>query len=329
MIKSNPALDFFVVMNQDHSRNYVRHDYHDHLKESTSGNDFSMKGFTNELFSESCMDDLPSEMNVKTHGTNEKFPLKLLALLDNAERKDISHIISWRTHGRAFKVHNSKEFCTTVMPIHFNQSKISSFFRQLYLYGFRRITQGRDKGAYYHERFLRGMAPIAQQMVRQRIKGTKVKSLPSPENEPDFYAMPYVPEISRNKAVLTVSNWERVSPTLLSHSDDLSLSPDSKNTKNKNFFIDKALSEQKSANQDLSLFPWDNDLYDVSVLNTFFGGKVESNMSMKNHNPYEFSLPSDHSGFLHVDNEYQKNEIQHFSFEECQVLLAVINDATF
>lgn len=321
-------------MNQERSRHNVRHDYHDHLNESTSGKDFCINGFITEPFRESSKYDLPNEINEKAPSRNEKFPLKLLALLDNAERKDIPHIISWQTHGRAFKMHNSKEFCTTVMPIHFNQSKISSFFRQLYLYGFRRITQGRDKGAYYHERFLRGMAPLAQQMVRQRIKGTKAKSLVNPENEPDFYAMPYVPEVSRSTPVLSVSRLTRDSPTLLSNSDDLSLSPDLKNKKNINFFVNKAISEQKlaqiqnSVDQDLTLCSWENDLYDVSVLNAVFGGKVESKMSIKNHSPYEFSLPSDYSGFLHVENEFQNNEIQNFSFEECQVLLAVINDAT-
>lgn len=61
-----------------------------------------------------------------------------------------------------FAVHNQKEFSTRVISLHFNQGKVTSFFRQLNLYGFVRITQGRDKGAYYHERFLRGKRSLAK-----------------------------------------------------------------------------------------------------------------------------------------------------------------------
>lgn len=75
----------------------------------------------------------------------------------------------------------------------FAQSKLTSFQRQLSLYGFARLTQGKDQGAYYHELFLRGRPDLVHDIVRTRVKGTGCKAPSSPETEPDFYAMKHCP----------------------------------------------------------------------------------------------------------------------------------------
>ncbi len=81
------------------------------------------------------------------------------------------------------------------MPTFFRQSKLTSFQRQLNLYGFSRITAGRDRGGYYHELFLRNKLFLCQNMTRIRIKGTGIKGKANPSSEPDFYSMaPIVPE---------------------------------------------------------------------------------------------------------------------------------------
>jgi hypothetical protein len=46
----------------------------------------------------------------------------------------------------SFVVHNRTEFVKHIMPAFFRMSKYESFQRQLNLYGFNRITAGRDKG---------------------------------------------------------------------------------------------------------------------------------------------------------------------------------------
>ena len=74
--------------------------------------------------------------------------------------------ISRQPHGRCFVMHKPKEFAAKVMPLYFRQSKITSFQRQLNLYGFIRITQGPDRGGYYHELFLRHKAFLCEMMVR-------------------------------------------------------------------------------------------------------------------------------------------------------------------
>ena len=72
---------------------------------------------------------------------------------------------------------------------YFSQTKLTSFQRQLNLYGFQRLTRGPDSSGYYHECFLRGKPFLTANMIRTRIKGTKVKGASNPEQEPDFYAM--------------------------------------------------------------------------------------------------------------------------------------------
>jgi hypothetical protein len=57
------------------------------------------------------------------------------------------------------------------------------------LYGFRRITQGPDAGAYYHELFLRGRPALSQRMIRQKVKGTGHKQPADAKTEPNFYLM--------------------------------------------------------------------------------------------------------------------------------------------
>ena len=105
----------------------------------------------------------------KTGGVTQPFPEKLMDML--AKEPDTT-VVSWLPHGRAFIVRKPKAFTADIMPKYFRQTKLTSFQRQLNLYGFRRITQGADAGAYYHELFLRGRPQLCMRMNRQKVKGT-------------------------------------------------------------------------------------------------------------------------------------------------------------
>lgn len=73
---------------------------------------------------------------------------------------------------------------------------MTSFQRQLNLYGFQRLTRGNDATGYYHELFLRGKTFLCKQMTRTKIKGTGYKAASSPDQEPDFWSMPPVNPIT-------------------------------------------------------------------------------------------------------------------------------------
>lgn len=122
-------------------------------------------------------------------GVTTPFPWKLHIMLDAMDETGDKSIVCWQPHGRAFMVHKPKDFVQEVMPHFFNQTKYASFQRQLNLYGFSRLTHGPDKGAYYHNCFVRGKRHLCKGMIRQKIKGTKVRKSLSPEDEPNFYTM--------------------------------------------------------------------------------------------------------------------------------------------
>jgi len=108
-------------------------------------------------------------------GVTEPFPEKLHRMLQEAEENGEANVVSFFSHGRAFMVQNQVRFVAEIMPKYFRQSRMSSFQRQLNIYGFRRITSGPDTGGYYHELFLKGRPNLAVHMRRVGVhaQGTK------------------------------------------------------------------------------------------------------------------------------------------------------------
>ena len=125
-------------------------------------------------------------------GSLETFPMKLYRMLAVIEDLGYSTIISWKAHGRAFQVNDVDQFVKLILPKFFRQSKITSFQRQLNLYGFKRFLNGPDNGAYYHELFLREKAFLCKAIFRTKVKGKTNKRRKASEllgSEPDFYQM--------------------------------------------------------------------------------------------------------------------------------------------
>lgn len=137
------------------------------------------------------------DKSIAKGGVTTPFPWKLHDMLDDMDRQGTHSVVTWQPHGRAFMVHKPKDFVDKIMKHYFNQTKYASFQRQLNLYGFSRLSHGKDKGAYYHMCFVRGERGLCRSMIRQKIKGTKVRRTLAPEEEPNFY----LPQWGKTKIV--------------------------------------------------------------------------------------------------------------------------------
>jgi hypothetical protein len=142
----------------------------------------------------SASDPDPNDTTVKKTrgGVTEPFPEKLHRLLVEIEKDGNDDVISFYSHGRAFGIHDTEKFVSEIMPKYFKQSRLSSFQRQLNLYGFKRITSGPDAGGYYHELFLKGRPNLCLHMRRVGLpKGEDRRKMRSKnvQVDPDFYSM--------------------------------------------------------------------------------------------------------------------------------------------
>jgi len=144
---------------------FEHHDYHDHANDAPPA---------------------VALVGPEKNAESVSFPRKLYNMLNRVERDGVADIISWQPHGRCFVVHRYPEF-KSLLPRYFKLTKIASFQRQLNLYGFKRITKGRDRNGYYHELFLKGRPHMVGQVTRFKIKGTGIRPRANPSTEPNFY----------------------------------------------------------------------------------------------------------------------------------------------
>lgn len=77
-------------------------------------------------------------------GVTEPFPSKLHRMLEYAECEGLADVVSFFSHGRAFAIHKPRRFVTEIMNKFFRQTRLTSFQRQLNLYGtyFRSMNVG-------------------------------------------------------------------------------------------------------------------------------------------------------------------------------------------
>jgi hypothetical protein len=102
----------------------------------------------------------------------QKLPVKLVAILNDQASQDI---VSWLPHGRAWKIQNTYLFVNQVLPNYFEKPNYNSFIRLTNAWGFRRITRGVDKDAYYHEVSL--IAAMFYKELIDRIRNLYTHSL--------------------------------------------------------------------------------------------------------------------------------------------------------
>lgn len=137
----------------------------------------------------------PQRRQRKPGGIPPQFPKRLHAMLSRADDDGFCHIVSWRPHGKSFTVYDREKFVRDVMPRYFQQTKFTSFQRQLNLYGFRRINEtGPDYNGYYHESFVREYPELVDSIARVTSKPSPPSSLsPTPKPSSGMYDRPTSP----------------------------------------------------------------------------------------------------------------------------------------
>ena len=104
-----------------------------------------------------------------------------MEILENED----STIINWDENGRSFQVLDSECFCKDVLPKYFRHRKLTSFQRQLNLYGFQRVHVGPLGGAYYHPLF-RKDAPANCDNIKRHVKKNFIPHIVQPPAMPPF-----------------------------------------------------------------------------------------------------------------------------------------------
>jgi len=86
---------------------------------------------------------------------HERFPVTLYRMIEETKARGREDIISFAPSGAAFVIHSAEAFELQILPLYFDHGKLTSFKRQLNLYGFRMIIHGVDSGAYANPVFHR------------------------------------------------------------------------------------------------------------------------------------------------------------------------------
>ena len=103
-------------------------------------------------------------------------------MLEKVEKAGDAHIVSWLPHGTSFRVHKPNLFTQNIVPVYFKQKQYKSFQRQLHLYGFQRVSQGPEKGSYFHKNFVKDNRELSLQIDRKLHNNkddTKASNTPS------------------------------------------------------------------------------------------------------------------------------------------------------
>ena len=145
------------------------------MNEAIVNADDDIQLFDLELLNQVCygLNDIPYDLSIYNHmsefgGENEnennpfltnmmtgekmlRFPMLLYQIL---EQDEYQSIISWYLNSDNFIIYNRAKFQDELMPEYFHSSSWQLFLKQLNVYGFRRITEGRDLTVYYHKDFV-------------------------------------------------------------------------------------------------------------------------------------------------------------------------------
>ena len=113
------------------------------------------------------------------------FPFILYEILNDDKRSESP--IMWLPYGRAFRILDKKKFATDVMPLYFKATKMSSFKRQLNLWGFKLIVCFGDE-VLWHESFVKDH-PEYLKSIQCSPAASWADSVHHCYDRPEFYQM--------------------------------------------------------------------------------------------------------------------------------------------
>lgn len=95
-------------------------------------------------------------------GSPQAFARKLFSILH-----DEPQAIDWSGDGETFSIVSMERFTADVLNVYFKHSNLSSFQRQLNLYGFAKVLRGANAGHYHHACFRRGRDDLLDSVRRK------------------------------------------------------------------------------------------------------------------------------------------------------------------
>ncbi|KAL7556254.1 hypothetical protein ACA910_015715 [Epithemia clementina (nom. ined.)] len=113
------------------------------------------------------------------HRCKQSFPEKIYFMLEETERECQDNIVSFVADGTAFLIHEPREFESKIMPLFFSSNRMASFQRQLNIYGFVRINEGKWRGAYQHPFFVQDKKVLLS-TIKRRTTALKKKAKAAP-----------------------------------------------------------------------------------------------------------------------------------------------------
>jgi HSF-type DNA-binding len=125
--------------------------------------------------------EVDDELYQQPMSQSEAFPYKLYRLIISMQKQGRSDVISFVPTGNAFCIHQPRVFLKEVAPLYFSCSKLSSFKRQLQLYGFTRVARvgevaQRGVFVYSHPCFVEGRPDLLRN-IQRLPKRSKAKAM--------------------------------------------------------------------------------------------------------------------------------------------------------
>ena len=141
-----------------------------------------------------------NEISVKYAGSTEfiTVPSFLLKTYEIVSDPAYSDIVCWNKAGDAFVITKTNDFWEKILPLYFKHKNLSSFVRQLNMYGFHKTKYKNNEQCFTHKFFRKDNKKLLLEMKRKTKDKIKEKSIEKKNSTAD--------SITKNAAELKISS---------------------------------------------------------------------------------------------------------------------------